>query len=348
MSYLRFEDRADGIHVFFDDYSSGVFNETDIATIDRNPHTIKFVMDFVDGPSNDIVKIYIDGNLEITGTSWEQYFVENEGGSSRTVDSLLIQVRGASTPANAGNGFLFDNFNVATSPITTNHTLTYTAGAHGSITGSTTQSVAPGGNGTLVHAIPEANYRFVNWSDGVNTAERTDLNVTGNVNVTANFEALPSGGSTTSNSSGGSGFSGQSSTSGGQVLGASTDQVDNGCRPGSGHLFSASTGRPCVYPIDNGCLPGSGHLFSNETGRLCADLPSTFKFYSDMRIGMNNADVSQLQARLRAEGFFTYPTNTGYFGAITLASVRAYQSAHPEIGFVTGFVGPLTRAVLNR
>src|SRR6476620_2743267 len=39
MSYLRFEDRADGIHVFFDDYTTD-FNETDIATVSRSPHTL--------------------------------------------------------------------------------------------------------------------------------------------------------------------------------------------------------------------------------------------------------------------------------------------------------------------
>lgn len=321
MSYLRFEDRSDGIHVFFDDYSSGVFNETDIATIDRNPHTIKFVMDFIDGQNNDIVKIYIDGNLEITGTSWEEYFVENEGVSTRTVDSLLIQVRGASTPTNAGNGFLFDNFNITTEVTPTSYTLTYTAGSNGAITGTTTQTVVPGGDGTEVTAVPNDNYRFVNWSDGVTSASRTDLDVSNDINVTANFESE-------SNNNNGGGSSGSrprsSGSTGGQVLGASTDDVDNGCLRGSGHLFSTETGKPCVY-LDN-----------------------NFKFLFDLRLGMNNADVVQLQARLRSEGFFTYPTNTGYFGSITFAAAKAYQAAHPEIGYVTGFVGPLTRGVLNR
>lgn len=63
---------------------------------------------------------------------------------------------------------------------------------------------------------------------------------------------------------------------------------------------------------------------------------------------MANADVMELQKRLRVAGYFTFPTDTGYFGPITFAAVKAYQQAHPnEIGYVTGFVGPLTRAVLN-
>lgn len=75
---------------------------------------------------------------------------------------------------------------------------------------------------------------------------------------------------------------------------------------------------------------------------------STFAFNSNLSLGMNSNEVVELQERLRAEGFFTFHTSTGYFGPITLAAVKAYQTAHPEIGYVTGYVGPLTRAVLNK
>lgn len=116
MSYLRFVDQADGIHVFFDDYSSGDFRETDVATLDRSAsHTIRFAMDFVDGTANDIVKIYIDDALVHTGTSWEDYFRNDEHNPTRTVDSLLFRAAGTAVPANAGYGFLFDNFNFSSS-----------------------------------------------------------------------------------------------------------------------------------------------------------------------------------------------------------------------------------------
>ena len=36
-------------------------------------------------------------------------------------------------------------------------------------------------------AVPNIGYHFVDWSDGVLTAARTDLNVTANITVTANF-----------------------------------------------------------------------------------------------------------------------------------------------------------------
>ena len=67
------------------------------------------------------------------------------------------------------------------------YTLTYTAGANGSIVGTTPQTVNHGADGSLVTATPDANYHFVSWSDGYPTAARTDLNVTANKSVTANF-----------------------------------------------------------------------------------------------------------------------------------------------------------------
>ncbi|MDB5204509.1 MAG: hypothetical protein JWP09_537 [Candidatus Taylorbacteria bacterium] len=332
MSYLAFNDTVGGIDVVFYDVQGTTtpanFVATTVATgLSRTAvHTAKFVIDYVDGPSNDIVKIYIDGTLVHTGTTWENYYRYDSEASAeqttRTTDSLIFRVKNPAQVANSGKGFLFDNFEAANTAIQTTHTLTYTAGAHGSINGSTTQMVVDGGNGTLVGAIAEANYKFVGWNDGVNTAERTDLNVTTDHNVVANFEALPSAsGSTATHSYGGGGFS--SGTSGGQVLGLSTDD-----------------------DVNAGCLPGA--LFSSSTGRPCINISTSFKFNVDLKLGTTSEFVAELQARLRAEGFFTYPSNTGYFGPITFAAVKAYQAAHPEIGYVTGFVGPLTRAVLNK
>jgi hypothetical protein len=128
MSYLRFEDSADGLNVFFYDVQGqsnpANFMQTQIASgLSRSPHTFKFAMDFVDGPSNDVVKVYIDGVLVHTGTSWENYYrFDPESNpslvsNSRTVDSLLFREGGASHPANSGNGFLIDNLSLASGPV---------------------------------------------------------------------------------------------------------------------------------------------------------------------------------------------------------------------------------------
>ena len=67
------------------------------------------------------------------------------------------------------------------------HTLTYTAGTNGSISGDTVQTVVDGGDGTAVEAVPDTGYHFVKWSDDVMTASRTDTNVTADISVTATF-----------------------------------------------------------------------------------------------------------------------------------------------------------------
>ncbi len=128
MSYLRFEDGINGIDVFFDDVQGVTapanFVETKIATISRSAHTIKMTLDAINGPSNDVVKVYIDGNLMHVGTSWENYYrydTESQGNphdvalenKSRTVDSLLFRESGTATPADAGKGFLIDNLTLS-------------------------------------------------------------------------------------------------------------------------------------------------------------------------------------------------------------------------------------------
>ena len=116
MSYLRFEDHFDGVHVFFDDITgTEAFNETDIATLNRtNAHTIRFLINFKVGPVNDDVKIFVDGKKLITGTTWEGYY-PLVGESVPTVSKLLFRLGGTANPSNVGNGFLVDNLTLADS-----------------------------------------------------------------------------------------------------------------------------------------------------------------------------------------------------------------------------------------
>lgn len=68
------------------------------------------------------------------------------------------------------------------------YTLKYAAGEGGSVTGETEQVVKEGEDGSTVTAVADFGYKFVKWSDGVTTAERTDRQVDGDVTVTAEFE----------------------------------------------------------------------------------------------------------------------------------------------------------------
>ena len=149
MSFIRMKDRPAGLSVEFVDYQDrapygsygspvtaaagcGLEDDFVLTTVasglDRTrPHTIKLTMDFVDGPRNDRVKVYVDGTLRHTGGSWEDYFrwcTESGGGTgttafdqSRTVDSMIFQARtsGGTAPTTMGAGFLIDNLTLLSS-----------------------------------------------------------------------------------------------------------------------------------------------------------------------------------------------------------------------------------------
>jgi hypothetical protein len=130
MSYLRFEDGALGIDVFFVDVQGTTnpanFVETPIATgLSRTvPHTIKLTLDTLDGASNDVVKVSIDGTLVHTGTSWENYYrFDSESSaeqSPRIVKTTLFRESGTANAANAGKGYLIDNLSQSSGPIPVN------------------------------------------------------------------------------------------------------------------------------------------------------------------------------------------------------------------------------------
>ncbi|MCX6063129.1 MAG: InlB B-repeat-containing protein, partial [Caldiserica bacterium] len=81
------------------------------------------------------------------------------------------------------------NHTIAVSFSINTYTLTYTAGANGTVTGTSPQTVNQGASGTTVTATPNVGYHFVSWSDNNSTtaAARTDTAVTANVNATATF-----------------------------------------------------------------------------------------------------------------------------------------------------------------
>jgi hypothetical protein len=116
-----------------------------------------------------------DSAAEVTATPDAEYGFVNWTGAVTSTDNPLtltnIQADTAVTANFAGG----------------DQTLTYTAGAGGSLTGSTPQTVAYGSNGTAVTAVPDANYSFVDWSDSSTQNPRTDASVSADVTVTANF-----------------------------------------------------------------------------------------------------------------------------------------------------------------
>ena len=145
MSYLGFSDDVGGVDVIFYDTpgatNPATFSPTTVANdLSRTTkHTAKFVIDYVDGPSNDVVKIYIDGFLVHTGTTWENYYRFDSEASAeqtpRTTDNLIFHTGGGAVPANDEKGFLFDNLSLSSGPIPPPevHILKYVDGVHATV-----------------------------------------------------------------------------------------------------------------------------------------------------------------------------------------------------------------------
>jgi hypothetical protein len=115
MSYLRFEDQGDGVHVLFDQARGANFKETDIATLPRTTaSTITFMIDF-NAASSKAVTIKINNVVKATGSTWESYYQTQEHNPTPTVSKMLFRLGGTAVPANAGKGFLVDSLTLTSS-----------------------------------------------------------------------------------------------------------------------------------------------------------------------------------------------------------------------------------------
>jgi uncharacterized repeat protein (TIGR02543 family) len=207
-------------------------------------------------------------NLTITATFTPQIFtvtfVAGAGGSITGSSSQTVTYGGSVSPVSAvpGVGYTFTNWTGAgftttnASPLTVTNvtqnltitanftqqsfTVTFLAGAGGSVTGSSSQTVAYGGSASAVSAVPNVGYTFTTWTGTgfttTNASPLTVTNVTQNLSITANFTQ-------------------QSFTvtflagAGGSVTGSSSQTVAYG---GSASAVSA--------------VPGVGYTFTTWTG----------------------------------------------------------------------------------
>lgn len=90
---------------------------------------------------------------------------------------VIARNAGGETPSDLWNFTTSSNIRI----------LTYTAGTHGEISGMTSQTVVAGQSGTLVTAVPDTGYHFVQWSDDSTDNPRTDTDVNTNISVDASF-----------------------------------------------------------------------------------------------------------------------------------------------------------------
>jgi len=131
MSYIKLtDDGANGFDIgFYETGHTGDIWGSSTVEIASNlpynqPHRIEIFLEFVDGLQtvgadqygNDIVKVYVDGTLAHTGSSWETYYKGADPygtGGLHGVDSLTFNLRGTAVPSVLGNGFFVDNVEVS-------------------------------------------------------------------------------------------------------------------------------------------------------------------------------------------------------------------------------------------
>ena len=133
MSWLQLQDTGSGFNLnVYDLLGNGTFPSaaTTIASglSYSDLHTIEMGITFVDGVStvggqiygNDVLKIWLNGSLIHTGSTWESYYYTNTsernavasgpGPRLQAVDSMLFRVTGTAATGTSGNGFYFEDF----------------------------------------------------------------------------------------------------------------------------------------------------------------------------------------------------------------------------------------------
>jgi uncharacterized repeat protein (TIGR02543 family) len=140
-----------------------------------------YTVTFVQGSNGTITgtKVQTVGHgsssTEVAGVpSTGYHFVNWTGGITSTANPLTVSnVTSAMT--------ITANFAINT------YALAYSPGSNGTLSGTTSQTVNHGANGTAVTAVPNSGYHFTGWSDGLTDNPRTDNAVTAAKSVTANF-----------------------------------------------------------------------------------------------------------------------------------------------------------------
>ncbi len=119
------------------------------------------------------------------------------------------------------------------------YTVTFVAGANGTLSGTTTQVVDEGDGCTAVTAVADSGYRFDQWTGGYTGTDNplTVTNVTSNMTITANFVPVPQ--YTVTFVAGANGTLSGTTT---QVVDEGDDCTAVTALADSGHLFSQWTG----------------------------------------------------------------------------------------------------------
>ncbi len=109
------------------------------------------------------------------------------------------------------------------------------------------------------------------------------------------------------------------------------------------YLAAFATPAPAIVygptPVPTPAVVARSALTANISSGIASKISATLK------LGMTSPEVTQLQKKLTALGLYSGPV-TGYFGALTQSAVKEFQTSAKLDPL--GFVGPATRAALNK
>lgn len=152
------------------------FNDVTVtANFAIDTHTVSYAAGSggsITGSSSQIVN-YSSSTSAVTATPDVGYYFTSWNDASTTNPRIDYNITATTTHT--------------ASFATSSYALTYTAGSGGTLSGSSTQTVNYGADGSAVTAVPDTGYSFVDWSDASTTNPRTDYNITATTSITANF-----------------------------------------------------------------------------------------------------------------------------------------------------------------
>jgi hypothetical protein len=270
----------------------------------------------------------------------------------------------------------FENLslNYASTPT---YTLNYSASSGGYISGSSTQTVYYGDDGSSVTATPDSGYYFSSWDDGNKESSRTDMSIKANFSTVAKFiqnsysSFVPP--STPKVSVEPSFLNNAINWSVANVyqmaISESTDfsksswiPYKNSYQQTDKKLYikfrSQDGGESKVYIItpESDVKPKVIPILEKSIVQIKPTNPvkQTFNFKKDLKLGMDNSDVKELQKFLNSHGFLITAKGAGspgkestYFGQMTSAALARFQKAN-KIFPAIGVFGPITRKAVMK
>ncbi|MGG1556526.1 InlB B-repeat-containing protein, partial [Paenibacillus ferrarius] len=132
---------------------------------------LTFSVRFNNGSTPETTVTVNNSNRDSVADNWNYKRITFGANAVTSVDIDIVDTSNSPSPhpvapAVGQNSSIVD-FVIAGYPTTaSNYTLTYTTGPNGTLSGTSPQTIASGGNGTAVTAVPNAGYHFLNWSDG--------------------------------------------------------------------------------------------------------------------------------------------------------------------------------------